>query len=211
MHTTAHRIEVLTAIANDTRASDGERAAARVAIEIHQRRAAADAGQATPTPAATQPSTDVDYAADVLLVYQGEQWWLSVDGVLVDSWHGGGSIAVERDPYVDRYFGERLYHTTGSDRYTIGAHISCSPNDALRICNLLVPPYHGPRFVRVMIDHVGVTWLFAAVVSRTCVDCFQRETSLEIEFTATWHSARFRDAEPTAQRALATTPLALHA
>ena len=99
MSNTAHIIEVLTAIANDERAPAGERAAARRAIEVHQRK--------------SQPiyvSADCSSVrggdrSGFLFVFDAEVgvWCVFENQVQVGRWRGTATIEyrhVEFEPYL---------------------------------------------------------------------------------------------------------------
>lgn len=98
MSNTAHIIEVLTAIAEDERAPAGERAAARRAIDVHQRK--------TPQPITSPRPTDAKRSSDrcgFLFVFDAEigVWCVFENELQVGRWRGTATIEYRHiEPYL---------------------------------------------------------------------------------------------------------------
>lgn len=104
MSNTAHIIEVLTAIADDERAPAGERAAARRAIEVHQRK--------TSQPISPSQPADAKRSGDrsgFLFVFDAEigVWCVFENQVQVGRWRGTATIEYQHIVPPEHYLGGR--------------------------------------------------------------------------------------------------------
>mgnify|MGYP003418120481 CR=1 FL=1 len=105
MRTKEHLIRILSALVNDPAATEGERAAARRAMAVHQ--AAADAPDGLPPVTST-----ADLVGDITLVFDGLSWSIKVGDDTVCSVPGCAEYLFPERRGIDYYTGEthRSYH-----------------------------------------------------------------------------------------------------
>lgn len=158
MNTAEHRVQVLTAIAEDKRATPGERNAARIALDIHRKRliAVAPASEPISTPVVSADAV----SRDSLLVYHDRKWWLSVGGSVAGEWVGNALIVGQRDYDEAHYFGEAIHRTAHDWSYAVTMCVDCTQHGA----RWLLEFFRLNQDTTIMIETGGQTMLFTARV-----------------------------------------------